>query len=110
MSAPCYWYFSFTNYIKPVFSLPISLIHSENLFSLLNQALQRTLEFEEELASKFGAGTEKSRSKESTNDDEEIEEDDEANDRKRIAEIRNRYQKKDASTEPDAKAQMVCEI
>ncbi|KAF3323903.1 vacuolar protein sorting-associated protein 53 A [Carex littledalei] len=68
-------------------------------------ALQRTLEFEEELASKFGAGTEKSRSKEST-DDEEIEEDDEGNDRKRIAEIRNRYQKKDASTEPDAKAQM----
>lgn len=72
--------------------------------------MQRTLEFEEELASKFGAGTEKSRSKETANDDEELEEDDEGNERKRIAEIRNRYQKKDASADPDAKAKMVCAI
>jgi vacuolar protein sorting-associated protein 53 len=71
--------------------------------------LQRTLEFEEELASKFGAGTEKSRSKESTNDD-ELEEDDEGSEHKRIAEIRNRYQKKDATADSDAKAQMVCVI
>jgi hypothetical protein len=57
------------------------------------------------LASKFGAGTEKSRSKESTNDNEELEEDDEGSDRKRIAEIRNRYQKKEATAD-----QMVCVI
>ncbi|KAJ4800777.1 Membrane trafficking VPS53 family protein [Rhynchospora pubera] len=69
-------------------------------------ALQRTLEFEEELASKFGGGTEKSRSKESTNDDEEPEEDDEGTERKRIAEIRNKYQKKDASSDPGAKDKM----
>lgn len=51
------------------------------------QALQRTLEFEEELADKFGAGT---RSKEAGNDFEDTGE----TNNQAISDIRKKYEKK----------------
>ncbi|KAJ3679789.1 hypothetical protein LUZ60_016067 [Juncus effusus] len=56
-------------------------------------ALQRTLEFEEELAEKFSGGTEISRNKESNSDDEEAEDGDN-NHNKIVSEIRKKYEKK----------------
>lgn len=56
------------------------------------QALQRTLEFEEELAQKFSGGTTHSRNKVLGSDEEEADEGENRN--KIVSDIRKKYEKK----------------
>eukprot|EP01018_Ginkgo_biloba_P020278 Gb_31031 [translate_table: standard] len=57
-------------------------------------ALQRTLEFEEELAERFGGGTATARSKDIESDTEELEDDVEHDNHSAASEIRKKYEKK----------------
>ena len=77
----------------------VSLLHGSlslflfNVVSAPSQALQRTLEFEEELAKKFSGGTTNSRSREYGNDVDDVDEGENSN-KRIVSDIQKKYEKK----------------